>query len=175
MPADPEQMEARPSEVTEPVPPSDFSRMSSLYVRPFDTTVPASRTASADVAALRVFDWISVAGSFPTPFVPASGSSLPHPVSAVPVTTSAHIAPTSAALRVRPWEIAVTGRAAFHTGVHAGVQARVRARVRAGAHAGVAVPGVPNGVRQRTGAVRARRSQSVRTAHQGVSDRDGLA
>ncbi len=63
-----------PSEVTEPVPPSDVSRMSSLYVRPFDTTVPASRTASADVAALRVFDWISAADSFPHPVVPASGS-----------------------------------------------------------------------------------------------------
>ena len=38
-----------PSEVTEPLPPSDFSRMSSLYVRPLVTTVPDSRTASAEL------------------------------------------------------------------------------------------------------------------------------
>lgn len=117
---------------------------------PPETTVPESRTVGALSAAFFAFAWMAVADSLPTPFVPASGSPLPHPVSPVAVTASAQIAAAVTALRVRPWGIAVTGGAA----------SRARSS---------------NGVRQRTGARAARRRQSVRTAHQGVPDRDGLA
>src|SRR4051812_25776885 len=107
---------ATPFEVTEPVAPSDFRRMSSLYVRPLVTTFPERRTASAEAAAARVFDRIVPAGSLPTPLVPASGSPPLHPASSpVPVTARAHIAPSSVLRRVRPWEIAVTEGAAFRS------------------------------------------------------------
>lgn len=139
-----------PFEVTDPVPPSDLRRMSRVKVVPLETTVPESRTVGAVSAAFFAFAWMAAADSLPTPFVPASGSPLPHPVSPVPVTTSAHIAATVMALRVRPWGNTVTGGAA----------SRTRSS---------------NGVRQRTGAAPAWRRQSVRTAHQGVPDRDGLA
>lgn len=96
-------------DVTAPEAPSSDSFMSSLYVVFPLTTLPDSRTVAAWSAAASVRFLICSAGSLPTPFVPASGSS-PHPVSPVAVTTSpAHSAPASAVLRVRPRGVAVTG------------------------------------------------------------------
>ncbi|CAM5423170.1 hypothetical protein SPURM210S_03517 [Streptomyces purpurascens] len=138
-----------PSVVTDPSPPSSFSRMLSAYVFSPLTTLPCTRTAPADSAAVRVLPWIFPAGSLPTPLVPSFGSSA-QPVSTVPVTSSAHIALASTALRLRPWRIGVTGGAA-------------------------SLRGDLNGVPQGTGHVRPGRSQSVRTARRRTADRDGLA
>ncbi len=82
---------------------------------PAASTDPCRRTESAAPAAERAFVWISSAESLPRPLVPASGSSLLHPVSPAPATVRAHTAPISAALLSRRRGVTNTGGAAFLT------------------------------------------------------------
>lgn len=137
-------------DVTEPVPPSPLSCMFRLYVPPLLTSLPVSRTASAASAATSAFFSICAAVSLPTPLVPWSGSS---PAQAVSATVSPALSTTASAVR---WWARTAG-----------------AEEVTGALPLICVSGV--GRRQRTRAAYAVRQSAVRTAHQDVTDRYGLA
>lgn len=88
-------------DVTDPVPPFSLRRMLRRYVSPWLTRAPESRTAPAPSTAACAFFSIPAAVSFPTPLVPASGSSgLLH--AARSATSPAHNARENTALRARP-------------------------------------------------------------------------